>query len=97
MGVPGTRTLPAAILAVAMTASAISVAAAGPRSSNYSMDYVQVAISGGQVQSADYGAMSLLRASGPSAALTASADYTVEPVTGLSADPQSSVCDWSLY
>ena len=97
MSVSGFKILAAAMLAVAIAGSGGSVASAGPRSTNYSMDYAQVAVSGGIVQSADYAAVSLVRASGPAAVVSASVDYTVEPVTGLSPSPLSSVADWMLY
>ena len=64
---------------------------------DYSLEYSEISLDGGQSQATDYEVIGLLKAEGVDGESQSSTDYAVATTTGLKEGTQTTVEDWNLY
>lgn len=77
--------------------SALPALAGVAASTNYSMEYAGVGVSGQPAQSASYSSLTVIRTAGAGVTVATSANYTQKPVVGSSFGPNAKIADWSRY
>jgi len=64
---------------------------------DYSLEYSEISLDGGQSQATDYEVIGLLKAEGLDGEPQTSANYSITTTTGLKEETQTTVEDWNLY
>jgi hypothetical protein len=81
----------------ALCLAAILLAAFAVAADDYSLEYSEISLDGGQSQATDYEVIGLLKAEGVDGESQSSTNYSMTTTTGLKEEAQTTVEDWNLY